>query len=178
MTGAAWLRKFVEVHPAYKFNSLLNNEIVFDMVEAVNQIVKGTLEVPQLLGAHSNLPKPLLHAEDEIGDSGPVELKGARRACGSAASASAAASGPPGVKKLLASPHSFDLNEQYCCEKLKRFLQPYLERASSLPSTPAKGLGSRTTSTNNVAGLPCTPGGSQQIIAGNLWLSPPPTEFP
>jgi hypothetical protein len=79
------------------------------------------------------------------------------------------------VKKLLASPHSFDLNEQYCCEKLKRFLTPYLERASSLPSTPGKsGLGSRSTSTNNVAGLPLSPGGTQQAIAQNLWLSPPP----
>ena len=166
MTAAAWLRKFASVHPAYEHNSLLNQEIVFDMVEAVNQIVRGTLEVPQLLGTHNNLPKTAINAEGEM-ETRNIELKGAnKRSSSSAACSSSAAS-------TSSAEHSLDLTEVNCCEKLRSFLLPYLQQASSKPS-----MGSRTSSTTNIAAAaPQTPNGKATGSSSSTaaaWTSPPP----
>lgn len=114
MTAAAWLRKFVSVHPAYAHNSLLNQEIVFDIVESCNQIVKGTLDVPQLLGVHNNLEKiPIKLADSEVEAAPSIELKGARKAA--TAPASSASSSSTNTDAAGAT-GTLDLTEVDCCK--------------------------------------------------------------
>ena len=185
MTAAAWLRKFVSMHPAYAHNSLLNQEIVFDMVESCNQIVKGTLDVPQLLGTHNNLEKiPAKRADGEAieGDAAPsIELKGARK-CGATAPASASSSSSASSTAAAGATGTLDLTEVDCCAKLKRFLLPYLQQASTLPS-----MGSRSSSSTNMArmnsadnGTPtaasASPSTPEKKTQAGLWLSPSPPQ--
>ncbi|KAG8714672.1 hypothetical protein FRC09_017370 [Ceratobasidium sp. 395] len=40
-TPAAWIRKFVRSHPAYEFNSVLSQEINYDLIKALEQIACG-----------------------------------------------------------------------------------------------------------------------------------------
>jgi len=56
MTAAAFLRKFAMAHDDYKQDSILTHSIVYDLVEVVTQINRGTLHVPQLLDKPSDLP--------------------------------------------------------------------------------------------------------------------------
>jgi len=56
MTAAAWFRRFALFHPDYKQNSVLTHAMVYDIVEAVHQIAKGRIRVPQLLDEHVGLP--------------------------------------------------------------------------------------------------------------------------
>jgi hypothetical protein len=51
----------VSIHPAYRNDSILTEPLVYDLIETMNQISQGKLEVPQLLGQlcnvhHSKLP--------------------------------------------------------------------------------------------------------------------------
>ncbi|KAK9471557.1 glutamate-cysteine ligase-domain-containing protein [Dipodascopsis tothii] len=39
-TAAAWIRKFVRAHPAYKFDSVVSNEINYDLVKMVENITE------------------------------------------------------------------------------------------------------------------------------------------
>jgi len=50
LTAASWIRKFVQSHPEYKHDSVVNEHITYDLVTACNQISNGTLHVPELLG--------------------------------------------------------------------------------------------------------------------------------
>ncbi|KAL5528478.1 GSH1 [Sanghuangporus sanghuang] len=49
LTTACWIRNFVRSHPAYKFDSVINQEINFDLMTAVDQIERGTRKEPSLL---------------------------------------------------------------------------------------------------------------------------------
>ncbi|KAG9123479.1 hypothetical protein FRC07_014885 [Ceratobasidium sp. 392] len=40
-TPAAWIRKFVRSHPAYKFDSVLSQEINYDLIKALQQVACG-----------------------------------------------------------------------------------------------------------------------------------------
>lgn len=49
VTTATWMRNFVQSHPAYKHDSVVSQEINYDLVRAVDRIEKGELDVPELL---------------------------------------------------------------------------------------------------------------------------------
>jgi len=50
MTPAAWMRKYVRDHPAYKKDSVVSEEICFDLLTACKEIGEGTRECPEILG--------------------------------------------------------------------------------------------------------------------------------
>ncbi|KAJ2845127.1 glutamate--cysteine ligase [Coemansia erecta] len=51
MTAAAWMRRFVRSHPAYKFDSVVSPEISYDLVVALDEIAQGKRAAPELLGS-------------------------------------------------------------------------------------------------------------------------------
>merc|ERR1712183_391946 len=50
LTPAMWQRKFVREHPAYKFDSVVTEEIAYDLMMACKEIGEGTRHEPELLG--------------------------------------------------------------------------------------------------------------------------------
>ena len=50
MTTAAWIRKFVQTHPAYKHDSIVTEEIAYDLIDATVKIATGEMKCPELLG--------------------------------------------------------------------------------------------------------------------------------
>lgn len=53
LTTAAWLRKYVSLHPLYKHDSVISQELCYDIVEICDRIGSGDIEAPQLLGETS-----------------------------------------------------------------------------------------------------------------------------
>lgn len=49
-TTASWIRSFVKEHPAYKQDSVVNDEINYDLLMTVNGIQSGHVQCPRLLG--------------------------------------------------------------------------------------------------------------------------------
>jgi glutamate--cysteine ligase catalytic subunit len=56
MTAAKWQRQFVMNHPAYRHDSVVGQEIAFDLIEACNKVAMGTEHIPELLGSHKIRP--------------------------------------------------------------------------------------------------------------------------
>ncbi|KAJ2765050.1 glutamate--cysteine ligase [Coemansia nantahalensis] len=50
MTVAAWIRKFVQNHPAYKRDSVVSSEINYDLIVALDDISSGRRAAPELFG--------------------------------------------------------------------------------------------------------------------------------
>jgi len=50
ITTATWLRNYVRKHPAYKGDSIVNDEIAYDLVKTCTDIGLGKIHVPELLG--------------------------------------------------------------------------------------------------------------------------------
>lgn len=50
VTPATWMRNFVRNHPAYKNDSVVSDEIAYDLMIACRDIGLGRLHVPELLG--------------------------------------------------------------------------------------------------------------------------------
>jgi len=50
MTGAAWIRKFVENHPDYQFDSIITQSITYDLVNSILGLQTGETVAPELLG--------------------------------------------------------------------------------------------------------------------------------
>ncbi|KAJ2783853.1 glutamate--cysteine ligase [Coemansia javaensis] len=50
MTAAAWIRNFVQGHPAYQFDSVVPDEVNYDLVTALDDIAAGRRAAPELLG--------------------------------------------------------------------------------------------------------------------------------
>lgn len=50
LTPATWMRQFVRNHPAYKGDSVVTDEIAYDLMIACRDIGEGRLHVPELLG--------------------------------------------------------------------------------------------------------------------------------
>jgi glutamate--cysteine ligase catalytic subunit len=50
ITPATWMRHFVRNHPAYNGDSVVNDEIAYDLMIACRDIGEGKLHVPELLG--------------------------------------------------------------------------------------------------------------------------------
>lgn len=142
--------------------------------------------MPQLLGVHDNREK--LPQSSEEGQVPSIELKGARKmAAPSEAASSSASSSSTGV---VGATGTLDLNETDCCRKLKQFLLPYLQQASSRPS-----MGSRSSSSTNMARMNSAENAAMGVHAGVMsspaqspaphsperkppqtgaWVSPPP----
>ncbi|VVC45915.1 Hypothetical protein CINCED_3A009299 [Cinara cedri] len=49
-TTASWIRRFVQEHPAYKHDSVVNDEINYDLLITVDGIQSGRISCPQLHG--------------------------------------------------------------------------------------------------------------------------------
>ncbi|KAH8119161.1 glutamate-cysteine ligase catalytic subunit [Phellopilus nigrolimitatus] len=49
LTTASWIRNFVRTHPKYKFDSVVSQEINYDLLVAVDQIERGTRKEPSLM---------------------------------------------------------------------------------------------------------------------------------
>lgn len=50
ITGATWIRKFVQNHPQYRQDSVVSQEINYDLVKEIERIAKAEVRVPELLG--------------------------------------------------------------------------------------------------------------------------------
>ncbi|WVN90808.1 uncharacterized protein L203_106051 [Cryptococcus depauperatus CBS 7841] len=50
MTPAAWIRQFIMSHPSYKQDSVVSDEINYDLVKAVDELERGIRAAPELLG--------------------------------------------------------------------------------------------------------------------------------
>ncbi|KAJ1304844.1 hypothetical protein OPQ81_005978 [Rhizoctonia solani] len=48
-TPATWIRNFIRSHPAYKFDSIVSQEINYDLINAIDQIERGERAAPELL---------------------------------------------------------------------------------------------------------------------------------
>ncbi|CAL1290589.1 unnamed protein product [Larinioides sclopetarius] len=60
MTSARWIRDFVSKHPNYKFDSVVDEGINYDLLSKMDRITKGTESCPELLG------KPVSRTNDHI----------------------------------------------------------------------------------------------------------------
>ena len=49
MTTACWMRSFVAKHPAYKDDSVVTDEIAYDLVKTCDDITQGRIDCPELL---------------------------------------------------------------------------------------------------------------------------------
>lgn len=49
-TGAQWMREFVMNHPAYKHDSVVTEEIAYDLCNRLVKISTGEVKEPSLLG--------------------------------------------------------------------------------------------------------------------------------
>jgi len=51
MTTASWMRRFIRSHPDYKYDSVVSEEINYDMMKAFDEIERGVRREPDLLPA-------------------------------------------------------------------------------------------------------------------------------
>lgn len=51
MTEATWMRQFVQGHPKYNHDSIINNEIALDLMTACDEIGTGIRPCPEILGS-------------------------------------------------------------------------------------------------------------------------------
>jgi len=51
-TPATWIRNFVRSHPAYKFDSVVSQEINYDLMVAVDEIERGVRQAPEFIPPH------------------------------------------------------------------------------------------------------------------------------
>ena len=52
LTNAQWIRKQVRNHPDYKFDSIVNDRITYDLLTKMQKIVDGTVYDKDLFGKH------------------------------------------------------------------------------------------------------------------------------
>jgi len=51
VTPATWMRSFVQQHPKYQHDSVVSDEVAYDLLTACADIAAGKLHVPELHGA-------------------------------------------------------------------------------------------------------------------------------
>lgn len=51
MTTAGWIRSKIRSHPAYKFDSVVSDEMVYDVMQEAMKITRGEVSSYELLGA-------------------------------------------------------------------------------------------------------------------------------
>lgn len=54
LTTASWIRNEIVTHPDYKFDSIVTEQINFDLLKKAHEIQEGQLPCPQLLGTCTN----------------------------------------------------------------------------------------------------------------------------
>ena len=52
-TEASWMRNFVQTHPKYNHDSIVNDDIAIDLMNACNEIGTGIRPCPEILGRAS-----------------------------------------------------------------------------------------------------------------------------
>lgn len=57
MTNAAWIRNFVKEHPLYKRDSVVSEEINYDLMKAIDKISSGQQKCPELWATLNNKPE-------------------------------------------------------------------------------------------------------------------------
>jgi glutamate--cysteine ligase catalytic subunit len=50
LTTASWIRRFVRSHPAYAHDSVVSQEINYDLVREIDAIERGAVRADDLLG--------------------------------------------------------------------------------------------------------------------------------
>ena len=50
MTTASWIRQFLTSHPAYQQDSVVTDEMTFDLIKRMKEISEGTSPCPELTG--------------------------------------------------------------------------------------------------------------------------------
>ncbi|KAH8107999.1 glutamate-cysteine ligase catalytic subunit [Cristinia sonorae] len=60
-TPATWTRNFVRSHPAYKFDSVISQEINYDLMVAVDEIERGVRPPPEFLPESYNVCRSTQH---------------------------------------------------------------------------------------------------------------------
>ena len=50
LTTAQWIPRFVDIHPDYKKDSVVNETICYDLINTFDRIALGDVEAPELLG--------------------------------------------------------------------------------------------------------------------------------
>ena len=51
MTPATWIRNYVTSHPSYRGDSVVTEEIAYDLMMTCKGIGEGTIACPELLGS-------------------------------------------------------------------------------------------------------------------------------
>ena len=51
LTTASWMRKFIRSHPKYKFDSVVSEEINYDLMKRCTEITGGDHDCPDLFTA-------------------------------------------------------------------------------------------------------------------------------
>ncbi len=51
MTTASWIRSKIRSHPAYEFDSVISDEIVYDLAQEASRITSGEMGCVELFGA-------------------------------------------------------------------------------------------------------------------------------
>ncbi|KAG8708676.1 hypothetical protein FRC09_001097 [Ceratobasidium sp. 395] len=52
LTPATWIRNFIRSHPKYQFDSVVSQEINYDLINALDQIERGEKDAPDLLPSY------------------------------------------------------------------------------------------------------------------------------
>jgi len=55
MTPAAWMRKFVLQHPKYRQDSIVTDEINYDLMWRIKLISSGEIKCPELLNSFGSI---------------------------------------------------------------------------------------------------------------------------
>jgi glutamate--cysteine ligase catalytic subunit len=54
VTPATWMRQFVHAHPKYQHDSVVSDEIAYDLVRACADLSEGRVAVPELEGSFNS----------------------------------------------------------------------------------------------------------------------------
>ncbi|XP_019628560.1 PREDICTED: glutamate--cysteine ligase catalytic subunit-like [Branchiostoma belcheri] len=65
MTTARWIRSFVQNHPKYKSDSVVSEEITYDLTKVADEITKGVRACPELFGTPRTRSKVSLSSEGQ-----------------------------------------------------------------------------------------------------------------
>ncbi|KAG8766543.1 hypothetical protein FRC12_006802 [Ceratobasidium sp. 428] len=52
LTPATWIRNFIRSHPKYQFDSVVSQEINYDLINALDHIERGEKDAPDLLPSY------------------------------------------------------------------------------------------------------------------------------
>ncbi|KAJ8908709.1 hypothetical protein NDN08_005414 [Rhodosorus marinus] len=65
-TTAKWMRHFVETHPSYRKDSRVTEEINYDLMQKIDKLSRGEIEIPELVGSYFPKNKAGLNSAAEL----------------------------------------------------------------------------------------------------------------